>query len=373
MDQIKLNLKSITLDSPEHANYIEFVRSLITVIRSQDLCPVDSYFYQISREYSPSTQDPRLQIAGILSWGLKLEEGDTKAVPGLFYLLFPNFKLALANGKLAEEMAILQQGMENPHVLSFVLGRMFPAMIRTAVQTTAGSVLLDTYISAFETLLTKPGGGIHREIGNEDMDGLLILLQYALASIQELQIIDVFELRHEHVYTVVQITRLFNLLSPSFAAYLINETTSQLAMEITNAMETFTSFTRTAAIYLSNLLKESNEVITLNPVYLFKGIRIYRTDLASEPNEQVNRFANHMVKDIKDNWILDGCTINVQGPSRGLGNSATQSGQGTAAPRWNARELVQILQGQVQEWNYINDTTVATSKRVELPLDEYLF
>ncbi|KAI1780676.1 Mus7/MMS22 family-domain-containing protein [Hypoxylon cercidicola] len=371
MDQMKLDLKSVTLDSPEHVNYIEFVRSIITVIRSQDLCPVDSYFYQISREYSPSTQDPRLQIAGILSWGLKLEEGDTKAVPGLFYLLFPNFRLALANGKLADEGAILQQGMGNSHVLSFVLGRMFPAMIRTAVQTAAGSVLLDTYVSAFETLLTTQC--VHRAIGREDMEGLLVLLRYTLISIRELQVLDVFELRHEHIYAVVQIIRLFNLLSPSLTAYLINEPTSQLAMEINDAMEAFTSFTRTAAAYLSRLLKESRGTITLDPIHLFEGIGVYRTGSASENDEQVNRFVNHMVKDINNNWILDGSTINIQGPSRGLGHSATQSGQGTAVPRWNARELVRTLQGQVQEWNYTNDTAAATSRRVELPMDEFLF
>ncbi|KAI1766831.1 Mus7/MMS22 family-domain-containing protein [Hypoxylon sp. FL1150] len=376
MDQMKLDLKSVTLDSPEHMKYIEFVRSLITVIRSQDLCPVDPYFYQISREYSPSTQDPRLQIAGILSWGLKLEEGDTKAVPGLFYLLFPNFKLALANGKLADEGAILQQGMGNAHVLSFVLGRMFPAMIRTAVQTAAGAVLLDTYISAFETLFTTSCD--FKAIGREDMDGLLVLLRYTLVSIRELQTLNVFELRNEHVYTITQIMRLFNLLSPYFAAYLINEPTTQLVMKITEAMEALTGFTRTAAVYLSRLLEESRETITLDPVHLFEGIGAYWMGSALETNEQVNRFVKHMVKDIKDNWILDGSTINIQGPSRGLGHSATQSGQGTAVPRWDARELVRTLRALVQEWNYTNDTKAATatdetSRRVETTLVDYLF
>ncbi|KAI0181785.1 Mus7/MMS22 family-domain-containing protein [Hypoxylon sp. FL1284] len=371
MDQMKLDLKSMTLDSPEHGKYIEFVRSLITVIRSQDLCPVDSYFYQISREYSPSAQDPRLQIAGILSWGLKLEEGDTKAVPGLFYFLFPSFKLALANGKLADEEAILQQGMANPHVLSFVLGRMFPAMIKTAVQTTAGSVLLSTHINAFETHLTM--SCVHRAMGEEDMEGLLVLLQYTLTSIRELQVLDVFELHHENVYTLVQIIRLFNLLSPFFAVFLINDPTAQLAKEVTGAIDMFTSFTRTAATYLSTLVKESRGAMTLDPVRLLEGIRAHRAGSTRERNEHVNGFANYMVRDIKNNWILDGSTINIQGPSRGLGHSATQSGQGSAVPKWGVRKLVRTLQGQLQEWNYKNDTAVTTSRRVELPLDEYLF
>ncbi|KAI1412377.1 Mus7/MMS22 family-domain-containing protein [Hypoxylon sp. FL1857] len=359
MEQMKLDLKSMVLDTPEHAKYIEFVRSIVTIIRSQDLCPVDSYFYQISREYSPSRQDPRLQIAGILSWGLKLEEGDTKAVSGLFYLLFPNFKLALANGQLADEKAILQQGMGNPYVFSFTLSQMFPAIIKTALQVPEGWVMLDTYVDALEALLGAPC--IHRAFDKEDMDGVLVVLESSLAGIKHLQKLDTADLRSEHVYTLIQIIRLLNLLSPSIKAYLINEPTSQVAMDIIDAVEAVTHFTREASKYLSDLLYKSNQgtalgtgqIITVDPSRLVQGLR---TDLFLEPPEHVSRFVNHMVRDIQDNWVSDGSTISVRGPSRVQGNSSTQTGQGTVVPRWNTRELVQILNGQFQEWNYVNDS-----------------
>ncbi|KAI1076535.1 Mus7/MMS22 family-domain-containing protein [Whalleya microplaca] len=378
MERMKLDLKSITLDTPEHANHIEFVRSIITLIRSQDLCPVDPFFYQISREYSPSSQDPRLQIASILSWGLKLEEGDTKAIPGLFYLLFPNFKLALANGKLMDERAILEQGMGNPYVFSYMLSRIFPAITKTAVQVPEGWVLLDAYVGAFEALLSAPC--IHGAIEGDNMAGLLTLLNCVLVGVQHLGSLDMTELRPEHVHTLTQITRFLNLVSPSLAAYLINDPSSQRAADIIERIEAFTNFTRTANEYLSTLtdhltylpLSESGQAFTVNPNRLFEGIRTFRADLSLERNEHVDRFAKHMIQDVKDNWVSTQSMITVKGPAKPPGHSSTQSGQGTPIPRWNARELIQNFNEQLQVWNHANDATT-TIRQDSLPFDDYLF
>ncbi|KAI1388503.1 Mus7/MMS22 family-domain-containing protein [Hypoxylon trugodes] len=379
MDQMKLDLKSVTLDSREHADHIEFVRSTVTMIRSQDICPVDSYFYQISREYSPSSQDPRLQIAGILSWGLKLEEGDTKAVSGLFYLLFPNFKLALANGKLAEERAIIQQGMKNPHVFSFMLSRMFPAIIHAALRSPKGWILLDTYVDAFDAWLSTPA--IHRVIGKEDVAGTLMLLESVLAGIDHLQNLDIADLQSEHVYILIQITRLLNLLSPSFTAYLFKDPNSQLAIDITEGIDSFTDFTRQAGGYLSTLLKrpgrkassDLGDTITIDPIRLFGGLQRLGMTL-SENNEHVDRFSNHIIRDINDNWVSDASSISVRGPSRAQGQHSTQSGQGTPLPKWSERKLVENLNAQLREWNYTNDLkeTKMTSKSGGLSLYEFL-
>ncbi|KAI1805690.1 Mus7/MMS22 family-domain-containing protein [Daldinia bambusicola] len=379
MDQMKLDLKSITLDSPEHADYIEFVRSIVTVIRSQDLCPVDSYFYQISREYSPSSQDPRLQIAGILSWGLKLEEGDSKAVPGLFYLLFPNFKLALANGKLGDERAILQQGMGNFHVYSFMLGKMLPAISKAALQVPAGWIILDTYVSAFEALLAAPC--ICREMGKEDANGFLVFLQIALAGIRQLQTLGATSLHEEHVYTLIRIMHLLNLLSPSLTAYLINEPASRAAIDITKLVDAFGNFTREAEKYLSNLLdnwgyRTSSDIEALPTIdsnRLFQGLRGQRAGVSLEEDQHISRFANHMIRDINENWASNGSTISIRGPSRAQGQTSTQSGQGTLVPTWDPRRLIQALNRELQEWNYANDLATATSRLAELPLDEFLF
>ncbi|KAI1139840.1 Mus7/MMS22 family-domain-containing protein [Hypoxylon sp. FL0543] len=365
MEQMKLDLKSTKLDTPEHAKYIEFVRSIVTVIRSQDLCPLDPYFYQISREYSPSRQDPRLQIAGILSWGLRLEEGDTKAVSGLFYLLFPNFKLALANGQLADEKVILQQGMGNPHVFSFMLSTMFPAIIKTALQVTKGWLLMDTYVGAFEEALLE-GPCIRRALGKEDLDGILVLLRSSLAAIQRLQSLSPANLQTEHIHTLVQLIRLLNRLSPFITAYLINEPTTQVAVDVTEAVTAFTNFTREAGKYVCNLLKESERKrkldarhnISVDLNMLFQGLE---TDSASETTDNVSRFVNHMVRDIHDNWTWDGLSIGVRGPSRAQGHSSTQTGQGTKVPTWDMRTLIRSLNEQLRQWNYANDLAADTA------------
>ncbi|KAI0884885.1 Mus7/MMS22 family-domain-containing protein [Annulohypoxylon maeteangense] len=367
MDQMKADLKSITFDSPEHVDYIEFVRSIVTVIRSQDLCPVDSYFYQISREYSPSSQDPRLQIAGILSWGLKLEEGDTKATPGLFYLLFHNFKLALANGNLEDESVILQQGMGNPGVFYFMLSTMFPAIIKTALSAPEGWIILIAYVNAFEKLLTAPC--MHRAIVGEDMNGLLAILASSLASIHHLQSLDAFELHAEYVLALIQVMRFLNLVSPSFTAYLINNPDSQVAAEITEATSAFTAFTRAAGEYLSALLNGSEQANIVHTNGFFRGMCELAPNSLLQPNEHVNRFANHMVRDICDNWVSDDSVINIRGPSR-----VREPGKGTPNPKRDAKKLIQTLHGQLQEWNYTNDVaTTKASRRIALPLEEYLF
>ncbi|KAL7624528.1 hypothetical protein AAE478_006093 [Parahypoxylon ruwenzoriense] len=377
MDQIKLDLKLITLDSREHANYIEFVRSIITVIRSQDLCPVDPYFYQISREYSPSSQDPRLQIAGILSWGLKLEEGDSKAVPGLFYLLFPNFKLALANGKLADERLILQQGMGNSHVLSFMLSRMFPAIIKTATQMAEGWVLVDAYVEAFNAQLAAPC--VHRAIDGDSMEGILVLLQSTLTGLRHLRTRYSSDLPCEHVYSLIRVTVLLNILSPSVTAYMINEPASRVVDDITVAIEAFTDFTRTAEKCISDIIAGQadgvaaglGQPLNFDLERLFEGIQVHGIDSPLDPNEHVSRFANHMIRDIKDNWVSDGSIITVRGPSRPQGNSSTQSGQGTRVPKWSRRRLMEMLQEQLREWNYAHDLTAVES--ATLPPDDFVF
>ncbi|KAI5923785.1 Mus7/MMS22 family-domain-containing protein [Camillea tinctor] len=374
MDRMKLDLKSMTLNTTEHINHIEFVRSIISLIRSQDLCPVDSFFYQISAEYSPSSEDPRLQTAGILAWGLKLEEGDTKAISGLFYLLFPSFKLALANNKLANESAILEQAMGNKYVYSFMLGKMLPAVIKAVSQMPEGWLLLDTYVGAFRAQFTS--ACIHRDMGRDSVVELLALVDFIVAGIRHIQALEVFELLPEHLHILAVMTSLLNLVSPSLAACLINEPASQTADDIARSIEAMTGFTRAAGVYLSDVLDEitPEQALTVDPTRLFEGIGGEDEQHTShDGNEHIDRFTKHMVQDIRDNWIRNGTNLTVRGPSRPQGPSSTQSGQGTPMPGWKPRELVQHLSEQIRAWNYANDATVPVTRPNEVPLDDYMF
>ncbi|RYP28054.1 hypothetical protein DL767_007385 [Monosporascus sp. MG133] len=381
MEQIKQDLKLMIASPPEHRNYIDFVRNIVALIRSHDICPVDPYYYQISPEYSPSRQDPRLQTAGILACGLKLEEGNPRAPSSLFYLLWPNFTTALANGKLADEYAILEQGMRHSHVFSFMLGKMFPAIVRTAARRPEGWVLMETYVGALEKWMAGPA--VHKEIAEENMDDVLVLLKSADASVRYLKGLDITDLRPEHLYSLIHVLKLLNLLAPSLNAYLINEPTSLEAGEIANTIDALTSFTGAAGSYISALLderpqprveaaaaaaagpREHQPSFALDPARLFEGIvqsPSHHQQLDSPDTELINNFSTYMVRDIGNTWAIvtspssninTGPTIaalTVRGPTR---PSATQSGQGagTLVPGWGTRTLAKQLREQAWRWN----------------------
>lgn len=383
MDQIKQDLKLMVSSPPEHASYIDFVRSIVAIIRAQDMCPVDPYFYQISPEYSPSRQDPRLQTAGILACGLKLEEGNAYAASSLFYLLWPNFTTALANGKLADEQAILAQGIQHPHVLSFMLGKMFPAVIRTAVRKPEGWVLVETYVGALERWLTT-GPAVHREIGEADMDGLLTLLRSVDVGVRHLGNLDIRDLHTEHLHTLVQMFRLANLLAPSLSAYLINDATSRAAAAITRIAGSLAAFARAAGSYIAGLLDEpvteagssTPYPFTLDPARLFEGIPpqpqrqsdigLDRSNSGSGSNsENIDSFSAHMLREMGHGWATittnggTGTALTVKGPAPPRGAAvpsasipaATQSGLGTPIPQWDAQTLVSRLRDQLDAWD----------------------
>ncbi|RYP14016.1 hypothetical protein DL765_006619 [Monosporascus sp. GIB2] len=379
MEQIKQDLKLIIVSPPEHSNYIDFVRNIVALIRSHDICPVDPYFYQISPEYSPSRQDPRLQTAGILACGLKLEEGNPHAASSLFYLLWPNFTTALANGKLADERAILEQGMQHPHVFSFMLGKMFPAIVLTAARRPEGWVLMETYVGALERWMAGPA--VHMEIAEENMGNVLALLKSTDASVRHLKGLDITDLRPEHIYSLINVLKLLNLLAPSISAYLTNDPTSLTAAEITKTIDALTTFTGAAGSYVSGLLDgrpqpraettaaaaspELQRSFTLDPAQLFEGIiqwPSHNQQPDSPDTELINNFSAYMVRDIGNTWAIvtspspninsgpSMAALTVRGPAR---PSATQSGQGagTLVPGWDAVTLAKQLREQAQRWN----------------------
>ncbi|GAW27273.1 putative protein mms22 [Rosellinia necatrix] len=372
MDRMKADLKLMALNSAGHMNYVEFVRLIIGTIRSQDLCPVDSFFYQISQEYSPSRQDPRLQTAAILSWGLKLEEGDTKAISGLFYLLFPSFKIALANGELGNEANILTESMKHVHVFSFMLSTMLPAIIKATTQVSGSWILIETYVEAIDAWLSS--ACVHRQIGGDTMADVLALYTMVLEGAGSLQTRASLEFRNEDIVTLTAMIKIANLLSSSVTAYLINEPESPLASDFAEVTNELTGFARAANASLSDLTKsfgEQNEMI-LEPVNLFKGLRVSGSRGAFQPNEQINRFSSHIVQDIRNNWVSNGACITIKGPSRGQRPSSTQSGQGTSPPQWERRKLLQNLREQVRTWNHAHGTTM-TKEIHERFIDELLF
>ncbi|KAI1262275.1 hypothetical protein F5Y18DRAFT_397852 [Xylariaceae sp. FL1019] len=363
MEQLKVDLKSMAFNSSEHLNYVEFVRLIITIIRSHDLCPIDTFFYQISQEYSPSKQDPRLQTAGILSWGIKLEDGEPAAVSGLFYLLFPSFKMALANGELENEKMILSRGMKQVQVFNFMLGTMIPAIIRTAAQVPQSWILLDTYIEAVEERLSKPA--FHRQFGKDGLMDLLTLHNVVLNSAKELQMKDVFEMKVEDVMVLMLGMKVLNVLSSATKAVLFNERGSDVAAEIRQTRTDVSEFARAADEYLEELCEGNEQFQILDASRLFQGVRLARPNTG----EQVERFTKHMVKDIQENWVFTDEKATVKAPAR---PQATQ-GMGSRVKKWEKEELVWGLWEQVKQWGDANDVMMRKrehERRVGALMDE---
>ncbi len=367
MEQIKQDLKLMVQSPPEHAKYIDFVRSVVALIRAQDICPVDPYFYQMSPEYSPSRQDPRLQTAGILACGLRLEEaavaaaganGNAQAAAAassLFYLLWPNLTTALAAGRLADERAILARGMRHPHVLAFMLGRMLPAVVATAARRADGWALMETYVGALERWVVgndpggddDPGPAVHREICDDTMGrSVPALLRSAEAGVRHLRgLAAAGDLCPEHLHTLAQLLRLLNLLAPSVRAYLANcdngnysgdgsgsngnNWTSQSAEDISRIANSLADFTRVVASYTASLLDGPSwspgraasvidaQPFTVNPARLFEGVRssdprpdpdpvptLHHNNNNSSEQQQIDSFSAHMLREMGSSWVV---------------------------------------------------------------------
>ncbi|KAK8133721.1 hypothetical protein PG984_005733 [Apiospora sp. TS-2023a] len=364
MEQVKRDLTAL-VDTPEHVHYISFVQAVIHLIKIQGIYPVEPFFSEFSREYAPPSQDPSLQTATILSWGLKLEDNVTGAVSSLSFYLFSNFKAALSSAKLEGQSKVIQEGMRNTHIMSFMLSRMIPAIIRTAVKKAEGWIILDVYIQALERWFGAHS--IHREFGEEAMGGLVALLGFVYADVQLLQRMEV-ALGPERLYTLTQMTKLLNLLSPSMTAFLFNDSQSRTASDLRAATEAFTEYTHAASEYLAGMLKrkktgsrrgtdtDTASAVQIDPVFLFEGVQFNPSSSALGSNEHINSFSKRMIDDITKDWEVSGSLMTIRGPKRPAGAPATtQSGQGTPIPQWNVRKLAEGLLEELQQWNSVHD------------------
>lgn len=387
MDQTKQDLKAVVHDSSAHAPFMQFVRSIIPLIKKHDFCPVDNFFYQISTEFSPSFQDPRLQTAQILSYGLKLEDGDTRSFSTLFYFLYSNFKLAMANGTTQQERAILREGMGNTHVFSFMIDRMLPAVVKSAARIPEAWLLLDTYVGSLADLLDGVVGTeesdrpcIHRSLGCEDMSSLLTLLKSVSAAINDMSEYLSSSVGIGHLRTLALYARLLNLFGPSLVAYLClpenSNTSTGRALE--KEIESLTDFTRAAGAYLSGIVQaiamDREVLFRIDPLLLLEEMQFYFLDPDLDKKEHIQNFSRHMEDDMRKTWVNTGSVISVRGPPKPSAPS-TQSGQGTAVPNRSIQEVAQELYEQMERWNGMFDRSPATAwkRRPAIADEDILF
>ncbi|KAF2999181.1 hypothetical protein E8E14_005448 [Neopestalotiopsis sp. 37M] len=387
MEQMKMDLKAMVHDTAAHMTFMHFVRSMIPLIKKHDFCPVDSFFYQISPEFSPSTQDPRLQTAQILSYGLKLEDGDTRSVSTLFYFLYSNFKIAMANSQLEQERAILRKGIENPHVFSFILDRMLPSIVKSAVKVPEAWLLLDIYVGSLEDLLDGYSGPeesdrpcMYRSIGQEEMSSILTLIRSVSAALNELSNLQLATVRLDHLHFFSLLVKVLNLLGPSLVAYLCLPENSKTptGRALNREIESFTDFTRAASEYLCGIIQAAaagrEPRFQIDPTLLLEEMHFYTVDSGLVRNEHIANFSKHIADDVRRTWLNTGSVISVKGPPK-PSTPSTQSGQGTAVPNRSVQDAINALYEQLEEWNRVFDRSPATAwkRRPTVPDEVFLF
>ncbi|KAJ4307060.1 hypothetical protein N0V88_000435 [Collariella sp. IMI 366227] len=261
MKKMKHDLALLRTDAAEHGQYIDFVRQVISLIKSHgvNICVIDEFFTKPSVDYSPPTQDPKLHTAGIIAYGIRLSEKDATADRQLFHYLHSNLKIALGNDELEQECRILGKAMRNAHVMSFMLGYMFPAIIQASAQVSECWPLLEVYTVAFGNVVD--GGCVPKELPDEDMEHALGLLNCILAWFESLRNSQIISFQQLHIATLL--TSFATALQPSVTAYLFNNPSSSHPT-LENTLNALSEFFISARTYLKNFLANASNINTIN-------------------------------------------------------------------------------------------------------------
>lgn len=283
----------------QHAAHIDFVRQIISLIKSHgvNISVVDPFFTQPGPDYSPPLQDPQLHTAGIVAYGVRLAEKDARAVPQLFHYLYNHFKIALGNGKLEQERAILVKAMRSePSVLVFVLEFMLPAIVVVCHTMCDAWLLLEVYADALGDLLG--GDCVPRELSREELGHAAALLEVVVKALRAKP-------------------------DPSGESLVIRA----VLAEVVDSLRPFV----VAELYGEPGVEEGLERVV-------EATRRYFVEDVAEPgagevmvdNTQVKEFARMVATDVRRSWMVSEDFVTVQMAAGRPGTpSATQVGQGT--------------------------------------------
>jgi hypothetical protein len=377
MQKMKEDLGLLRADAAEHRQYMDFVRRVIALIKSHGvgICVVDSFFTQPSADYTPPMEDPQLHTAGIIAYGVRLGEGDTMAASQLFYYLFNNFKIALINDKLHEEVRILENAMSNGPVLSFVLSRVLPAIIWATSKIYEAWPLFDVYLAALQNLLTR--SALSKEIREDDLGHVTVGISNILTWFRTLRCTSEPGLTKVQLHIMVQLMDLAAIFQPSLLAHLA----STHDTDSTPLRQSYTSMARFAAAasdYLGDIFQppRQNRYPAFRDLDLIDAGSVTRTQptlsriqvallcagipdfdhgpvfqSGRELDPQVDGFANEIVRDVRRNWVVTPTSISLNAPGRvGSSMSSTQSGPGTRYELLGEDTLVGKLRGRLACW-----------------------
>lgn len=356
MQQMRADIKALELDSAEHQQYVKFIREIVALIKSHgaDICAVDTFYYQVSREYAPAVEDPQLFTATIIAYGLRLGEGETTVVSTIFSSLWSHFKLSMNSGRLDAETNIIEKGMKDDNILSFVLSRMLPATIRASLQSSDVWPLMDVYCNALRGLFDK--SSVPREVPDNMSDDVLGLLGSVLNWARDCKEGSSLGERATsaqiHVFT--QLVALCNILRPTLICWSL-----QRLLDLQDLADEVTSFAQGAVNYLDGLSAVTKAAaVTAQDVYI-RDLLIDSTQAGpcnSLPEPNVNRnnhvdsFSKQIISEVRKDWVVTPDTITIRMPP-----SSTQSGTQTIQGVKNdlgmrGRGLVAELRKELRLW-----------------------
>ncbi|PHH84507.1 hypothetical protein CDD83_1833 [Cordyceps sp. RAO-2017] len=349
MEQIKSDLATVSSEPSghSHSSYVIFVQGVISLIKTHgaDICAVDTFFLQISKEYSPSIQDPNLQVAGLVSYGLRLREGDSRSGQQLFFLLFNNIKFAMINGRLEQEVLLLTRGMRNPGIMEFIVGKMLPAIVRSCSRNSAAFPLMDVYATTLRLVLT--GKAVPHELDVNDLTHLNILVHAVVEGVAGIMQTSTL-LSGPQLHLTRQMITILNLLWPSLYTMHTSANSCSLWAEVLRSLRPVLEFVSAADVYLGQLLHAEQEK-TVRPPRLCLGMK---DPLPHEfpCGSEVEHFTKQIILDIQKNWLVTAQAITVQTP--GNCRQGISSPQGIRVPAWDMEDMIRDLRGRAQEWRW---------------------
>lgn len=353
MQQMRTDIKSLELNSAGHQSYIGFIREIVGLIKSHgaDICTIDPFYYQVSAEYSPAKEDPQLHTAGILAYGLRLEEGDLTTIPQLFHYLYNHFKSSLAGGQLEAEVKVVQNGMKDDNILAFIIGRMLPAIIQTSSQTPHVWPLLEVYSRALRDVLGR--SHLPREIPRNQNDDVVMLLETVMdwfrRKIQDdTHASSRLTATNAHVFT--ELLKICNSVRPSLTCWLLLPVHDQ-DNRVQDCLDAITALASSTISYLDDLctFTRSGTAATVHDVPFTDLLAGWKNTINSrfppQLDSHVVSFTQSMERELRTNWVVTEDTITV----RAAMTSAQPDGQVARGVKNDLDEKAELLPDLLKE------------------------
>lgn len=345
MEQLKDDLKTVLPDATKHYAYVAFTQHIISLIRTHgsEICVVDDYFYQISPEYSPSAQDPNLQVAAMVSYGLRISEGDEKVAQQLFFFLFNNFKMAMVSDSLKEEATKLAKGMENAEILQFVVAKMLPATICASVRNRVTFPLLDVYILATRRVLRRRNS-LNR-LSERDIPTLAAVFTAILYPLCGL-LADEPAPDVCRIHILRQAIALANILWPSIYNLSLNGMSSPEWVELAKSLKLINELLLVIESNVKDIAASGDYAIA--PLQLLTGLPCDEMAAPALSDNQISGFTDNIVQDANRNWVETADRITARTPAK----PREEAPQGVRIPKWDTETILRGLNKQMLEWRH---------------------